>query len=340
MARQLRFEVLHQRQMFAADWNNAANYLDVNDSGVVTPLDALLIINDLNDHGARVLGAKSTVATPAWIDVNGDNAISPVDALLVINALSTYRQPPDISFENSTPDAPGSSFIGRTTPNAKVVIEQLAAVLPIRLELTANAEGEVSGIDISSLGMLATAKVIDPLGRSTSKRVEFIQGAASARVINLTDDAPKIGEVAPDFSLPNQNDEHVSLSDTLSRGTVVLYFYPKDNTPKCTLQAQDLRKRSTEIASLGATILGVSVDPVDSHLEFSNQYDLNFDILSDVNRNVSTDYGVLTELNGKSIALRTTFIVGSDGIIKEIFQDVDVDAHTERVIAALRQLRP
>ncbi len=135
--------------------------------------------------------------------------------------------------------------------------------------------------------------------------------------------------------LKNQNGVEVSLEDQLQAGTVVLYFYPKDNTPKCTVQAQDLRDREAEIRALGATILGVSVDPVDSHLQFAGQYDLNFDILSDVTGAVSNEYGVLTEFNGKPISLRTTFIIGSDGVIKEIFRDVDVTVHTQRVIDAL-----
>ncbi len=339
MSRKLQFELLQRREVFAADWTNTENVLDVNDSGMVTPLDALLVINDLTENGGRSLGTKDATSTPAWIDVNADKAVSPIDALLVINALNTYTTAPNIEFTNSTPDFPGASFIGKTTPNSKVIIEQLAAVLPIRMELVADAEGEVSGVSVGTLGMLASAKVIDPLGRTVTKNLEFVEGEKTARIVSLQDNAPTVGEVAPLFTLPNQNNQQVSLGETLNAGPVVLYFYPKDNTPKCTLQAQDFRKRSSEIAALGATILGVSVDPVDSHLEFANQYNLNFDILSDVNREVSQRYGVLSQLNGKSIALRTTFIIGTDGVIKEVFREVDVDRHTERVIAALKELQ-
>ncbi len=137
----------------------------------------------------------------------------------------------------------------------------------------------------------------------------------------------------------NQNGELVSLKETLKQGTVVLYFYPKDNTPKCSIQAQDFRDKSAEMQALGATVLGVSVDPVESHLEFADKYDLNFDILADDRMVASNAYGVLSEFNGMPIALRTTYIIGSDGIIKEIFRDVDVSIHGQRVLDAIRTQR-
>lgn len=333
------FERLEQRNLLAADWTNARNHLDVNDSGLVTALDVLLVINDINAHGMRTLPPKDAGATPTWLDVNSDDKVTARDALQIINAINYYTESPSLSFVNSSSTQPGSTFTARTTPNAKIVIDQLAAVLPVHLELTANAEGEVSGLDVGALGMLVKATVTDPLGRRLTQDLELVPGAQSSTVAALDESAaPTIGQPAPEVELLNQDGVQISLHEKLDAGTVVLYFYPKDNTPKCTVEAQDLRKRSSEIEALGATILGVSVDPVESHLEFANKYDLNFDILSDVTHQVSEAYGVLTQLNGKGIALRTTFIIGSDGIIKEVFRDVNVDMHTERVIAALRNI--
>ncbi len=323
----------------AADWTNADNALDVNDSGLVTPLDALLVVNDINTSGARTLPETPADALvgAAMIDVNNDGSVSALDVLQIINALNFYVEPPTLSFENASAAQPGSQFVGQTLPNSKIVIEQLAAVLPSRWEMLSSPDGEFNPIDVGAMGMLVKATVTDPLGRTISQNLEFKPGSTAPDVSSFNEAAgPAIGQVAPDVKLLNQNGVEVSLTDKLADGTVVLYFYPKDNTPKCTVQAQDLRTRSAEIQATGATILGVSVDPVESHLAFADQYDLNFDILSDVTHQVSQAYGVLTQLNGKAIALRTTFIIGSDGIIKEIFRDVEVAAHAQRVIDALK----
>ncbi len=337
--RKLRIERFEDRLVMAADWTNADNALDVNDSGLVTPLDVLLVVNNINDHGVRVLTEPppTSAAVPAMVDVNADGVVSGSDVLQIINALNFYVDPPSLAFQNATADQPGSKFVGATLPNSKVVIEQLAAVLPSRWELLSDADGEFNPIDVGATGMVVKATVTDPLGRSISQNLEFKPGEATPDLSSFNETAgPVIGQQAPEVKLLNQNGVEVSLQDKLSDGTVVLYFYPKDNTPKCTVQAQDLRSRSAEIQALGATILGVSVDPVDSHLEFADKYDLNFDILADVTTQVSQAYGVLSQFNGKPISLRTTFIIGSDGVIKEIFRDVDVTAHTQRVVDAIK----
>ncbi len=336
--RKLRLEQLETRRVMAADWTNSDNPLDVNDSGLVTPLDVLLIVNDINANGIRSLPAPAQDAViPAMIDVNADGVVSGLDTLQVINALNFYVEPVSLSFENASADLPGSQFLGQTLPNSKVVIEQLAAVLPVRWEIQSSADGEFSPIDVGALGMFVKATVTDPLGRTVTQNLEFKPGAMAPERSSFDETAgPSIGEVAPEVKLLNQDGVEVSLQDKLREGTVVLYFYPKDNTPKCTVQAQDLRNRSAEIEALGATILGVSVDPVESHLDFADKYDLNFDILSDVSHQVSNAYGVLTQFNGKPIALRTTFIIGSDGVIREILRDVNVTAHSQRVVDALK----
>jgi thioredoxin-dependent peroxiredoxin len=339
MRKSLKFERLENRRQMASDWMNVANPLDVNSSGEVTPLDVLLIVNDVNQAGSRELpsvAAGTIVRT--LVDVNGDGAVSPVDAWKVVNALQYYSVEPMIAFSNASSENSGSIFDGRTLPDTKVTIEQLASVLPLKWTFTADANGEFQGFDVGFQSKAVRVTAVDPLGRVLAKDMVFSPGEAEPTLTAIAARGPAIGDMAPEVALLNQNGELVSLKETLKSGPVVLYFYPKDNTPKCTVQAQDFRDKSAEMQALGVTVLGVSVDPVESHLEFANQYSLNFDILADDSMTTSTEYGVLSQLNGKPIALRTTYLIGSDGVIREIFRDVDVSVHGNRVLDALRAM--
>ncbi|MCE3014426.1 MAG: redoxin domain-containing protein [Pirellula sp.] len=145
-----------------------------------------------------------------------------------------------------------------------------------------------------------------------------------------------VGSVAPNVRLPNQEGEMVDLSTFYNKRAIVLYFYPKDDTPGCTVEALDFSVRKNQIAELGAELFGVSLDSVGSHRSFADKHTLNFDILADPEKKVTTAYGALTEINGIPIAKRTTFIIGSDGIVKQVFSDVDVLIHGEEVVAALQ----
>ena len=145
-----------------------------------------------------------------------------------------------------------------------------------------------------------------------------------------------VGSVAPNVRLPNQEGEMVDLSSFANKRAIVLYFYPKDDTPGCTVEALDFSVRKNQIAELGAELFGVSLDSVGSHSNFADKHTLNFDILADPEKKVTTAYGALTEINGTPIAKRTTFIIGSDGIVKKVFTDVDVLIHGEEVVAALQ----
>ena len=229
-------ERLESRLMCAADWQNAVNRLDVNLSGYVEPLDALIVINNINEHGIRILDSKPSDYSGPMLDVNGDGSLSPLDALIVINSMN---------------------------------------------------------------------------------RVD-------------------VGSVAPNVRLPNQEGEMVDLSSFLGKKAVVLYFYPKDNTPGCTVEALDFSNRKTQIESLGAEVIGVSLDNVQSHSGFAATHKLNFDILADSDKSITTEYGALTEINNVPIAKRTTFIIGADGVVKKVFTDVDVLIHGEEVVAALQ----
>jgi thioredoxin-dependent peroxiredoxin len=230
------FERLERRDLCAADWQNALNRYDVNQSGIVEPLDVLVVINDINASGTRALPTKPAGYSGPMLDVNGDGSLGPIDALMVINALN---------------------------------------------------------------------------------RVE-------------------VGTVAPPVKLPNQNGELKDLTQFLGKRAVVLYFYPKDDTPGCTVEALDFSARKNQISDLGAELFGVSLDSVQSHDDFADKHVLNFDILSDTSKQITTAFGALTEYNNTPIAKRTTFIIGADGVVKQVFTDVDVLIHGEEVVAALQ----
>ncbi len=148
----------------------------------------------------------------------------------------------------------------------------------------------------------------------------------------------KVGDKAPDFVIPDYEGKDVSLSGFRGK-KVILYFYPKDNTPGCTKEACSFRDGHAEIKKRGAVVLGVSVDSVSSHIKFRNKYELNFPLLSDVNKDVVQAYGVWKEksLYGRKFMgiERTTFIIDEEGKIASIFLKVKVDGHLDEVLKAL-----
>jgi len=230
-------ERLEARDLCASDWQNSVNRYDVNGSGTVEALDALVIINELARGGSGTLPTKNADYTGPLRDVNGDNRVSAVDALIVINFL----------------------------------------------------------------------EIAD------------------------------VGDVAPVVRLPNQDNEWIDLSSYIGQSPIVLYFYPKDNTPGCTVEALDFSNRKAEIESLGAKVFGVSLDSVASHSEFATDHELSFDILADEQRTATRAFGVLTSLsNGLPIARRTTFIIGKDGVIDKVYTDVQVQSHGSEVVNDLR----
>jgi thioredoxin-dependent peroxiredoxin len=148
-----------------------------------------------------------------------------------------------------------------------------------------------------------------------------------------------VGTKAPDFSLPDQSGAVVSLH-SLKGKPVVLYFYPKDDTPGCTKESCDLRDSYTKITKTGAVILGVSLDGAESHRKFIQKYSLPFSLLSDEEAMVSKAYGVykLKNMYGKKYwgIERSTFVIDQDGLIKEAFRKVKVDGHADEILAALK----
>jgi thioredoxin-dependent peroxiredoxin len=149
------------------------------------------------------------------------------------------------------------------------------------------------------------------------------------------------GSRAPLFSLPNQDGDTVTLSQFKGQN-VVLYFYPKDDTTGCTKEACNFRDEMPRFKNLNAEVLGISADPVKSHKKFAEKYDLNFQLLSDENKEVVHEYDVWKEKNlygKKSMGIeRSTFIIDKDGIVRKIFRKVKVDGHNNEVEEALRQL--
>jgi peroxiredoxin Q/BCP len=146
----------------------------------------------------------------------------------------------------------------------------------------------------------------------------------------------RAGDRAPNFRIPNDSGHESGLSDFHGR-QVVLYFYPKDDTPGCTCEANAFRDGMERISKRGASVVGVSCDSPESHRAFKEKYGLNFHLLSDINREVVKKYGVwkATE-NGEEMGIeRTTFLIDERGRIKKVFPNVDVKTHYTEVLKAL-----
>lgn len=151
---------------------------------------------------------------------------------------------------------------------------------------------------------------------------------------------PEIGKVAPSFLL-SSDEGNISLSE-LKGKNVVLYFYPKDDTPGCTIEAQDFSKKAPEFEKLDCVILGVSKDSVKSHCNFVNKYNLAFNLLSDANGEICQKYGVIKEKSmfGKKYfgIDRSTFLINKMGKIVRVWNSVKVKDHVEEVLKALAEI--
>ncbi len=146
----------------------------------------------------------------------------------------------------------------------------------------------------------------------------------------------KVGDEAPDFDGPTSDGSRLGLKDFVGKKNVVLYFYPKDDTPGCTKEACSFRDNLQSIRDLGAEIVGVSLDSVQSHGRFASKYELLFPLISDREKRISKAYGVLRDI-GLSTN-RVTFIIDTKGKVAKIFPKVDVTKHTDEVVAALKEL--
>ncbi len=149
---------------------------------------------------------------------------------------------------------------------------------------------------------------------------------------------PVAGEPAPTFSLPNQEGVKVSLDEFKGRW-VVLYFYPKDFTSGCTIEAHNFQRDLEKYTKRNAVIVGVSVDTVDSHKSFCTKESLNFKLLADPNHTVVEKYGSVMEHNGMTLAARNTFLIDPSGMVRKVYLKVSPQGHSEEVLADLQQLQ-
>ena len=149
---------------------------------------------------------------------------------------------------------------------------------------------------------------------------------------------PAVSQQAPAFTLPSQDGSNVSLSDFKGKW-VVLYFYPKDGTPGCTIEAHNFQRDIAKYQSDGAVIVGVSVDSADSHKGFCAKQGLTFKLLADTEKKVSEEYGSLRNIVGIKIASRNTFLIDPNGKIAKVWTAVRPGEHSEQVLAALQQLK-
>jgi thioredoxin-dependent peroxiredoxin len=149
---------------------------------------------------------------------------------------------------------------------------------------------------------------------------------------------PTEGSKAPDFTLKSQEGTPVSLHDYKGKW-VVLYFYPKDMTQGCTIEAHNFQRDLAQYDQKNAVILGVSEDTVDSHKEFCTKESLTFKLLADSNHEVAPKYGSIMEMKGAQYAARNTFIIDPKGVIRKVFLKVSPNPHSGEVLAALADLQ-
>lgn len=149
---------------------------------------------------------------------------------------------------------------------------------------------------------------------------------------------PTVGASAPEFSLISNEGTPTSLTDYRGKW-VILYFYPKDFTSGCTLEAQSFQRDLAQYEQANAVILGVSVDSVESHKDFCAKEGLRFKLLSDPDAKVSTAYGSLMDYNGATLSVRNTFIIDPEGKISRVFTSVKPSGHSEEVLSALTGLQ-
>jgi len=149
---------------------------------------------------------------------------------------------------------------------------------------------------------------------------------------------PVAGNPAPAFTLPNQEGAQVSL-DQFKGKWVVLYFYPKDFTSGCTVEAHNFQRDLEKYTEKNAVILGISVDTVDSHKGFCTKESLSFKLLADPNHTVVEKYGSVMEYNGMTLAARNTFLIDPSGIIRKVYLKVSPQGHSQEVLTDLQQLQ-
>ena len=148
-----------------------------------------------------------------------------------------------------------------------------------------------------------------------------------------------MGGRAPEFTLPDQDGHSVSLTTLLRHGPLILYFYPADFTSGCTLEAHNFQRDLAKFEKKNAAIVGVSVDPVDSHKGFCTKEGLNFKLLADTEHTVTSAYGSTMTFNGSTMAARNTFLIDPSGVIRKVYVKVKPATHSGDLLADLEALQ-
>ncbi len=177
---------------------------------------------------------------------------------------------------------------------------------------------------------------------TSSLRIGATAGLLSLSLVvlpALTESAiPQVGQQAPAFQLPSQDGSQIGLKEFRGKW-VVLYFYPKDNTPGCTMEAHNFQRDLAKYKQHDAVIVGVSVDSTDSHKGFCAKQGLTFKLLSDTDKKVVAEYGSERSIMGMKMAARNTFLIDPEGKIVKAWTGVDPHNHSEEVLTALNELQ-
>jgi thioredoxin-dependent peroxiredoxin len=191
--------------------------------------------------------------------------------------------------------------------------------------------------------MASSKKTVKKSAKAKPSTKPAAKKPAPKRAVATTSNGSSLeGRKAPAFALPDREGSIVSLSDLTSSGNLVLYFYPKDMTPGCTIEACSFRDNIGAIRALGAQVVGISGDSEASHQKFTDKYELNFPLLADKDNKVGKAYGVykMKSLYGRQFMgiERTTFVIDRTGVIRKVFAKVKVNGHTDEVVEALKSL--
>ena len=158
------------------------------------------------------------------------------------------------------------------------------------------------------------------------------------RVARAGDRAPAVGTAAPDFTLNSQENKPVSLHDYKGKW-VVLYFYPKDFTSGCTVEAHNFQRDQAQYDAKNAVIIGVSMQDADSHQKFCTKEGLSFKLLADTDSQVSTTYDSVMNFGVTKLSARHTFLIDPHGVVQKVYTEVKPEKHSEEVLAALSELQ-
>lgn len=168
--------------------------------------------------------------------------------------------------------------------------------------------------------------------------VAVLSIASAVAVSSAASGAPAVGATAPDFTLNSQESKSVSLHDFKGKW-VVLYFYPKDFTTGCTIEAHNFQRDLAQYEQKNAVIVGVSVQDEDSHQKFCTKEGLSFKLLADTKQEVSTEYDSVMTYNSAKYSARHTFLIDPQGKVQKVWLEVKPDKHSEEVLAALTELQ-